>query len=134
MVGAWAGVDRRRRRAADQRHGPLQGASGQRPDSSPGTNSPLDCSCPGSASAADSLPWRAGTRGQDASDGGAAIARAAHGARPAAPSAECEANCAPHRPVRLTWPSLFKHVLAATSLEYKIGRAYDGFSRGRHGC
>ena len=30
---------------------PLQGASGQRPDSSPGTNSPLDCLCPGSAAA-----------------------------------------------------------------------------------
>jgi len=27
----------------------LQAAPGQRPDSSPGTNSPLDCSCPGSA-------------------------------------------------------------------------------------
>ena len=43
-----------------QSSGPLQGASGQWPDPSPGTVSPLDCLCPGSACSA----WpRAGARG-----------------------------------------------------------------------
>jgi hypothetical protein len=28
--------------------------------------------------------------------------------------AECEANCARHRPVRLSWAKLLKRVLAAT--------------------
>ncbi len=32
----------------------------------------------------------------------------------AAPPAECEANCAHHRPVRLSWAKLLKRVLAAT--------------------
>ena len=53
----------------------LQAAPGQRPDSSPGTNSPLDCLCPGSALAGERVqtnaagqvvlklktPWRDGT-------------------------------------------------------------------------
>ena len=40
--------------------GPLQGASGQWPDPLPGSNSPLDCLCPGSACSARP---RAGARG-----------------------------------------------------------------------
>ena len=36
--------------------------------------------------------------------------------------AECEANCARHRPVRLSRAKLLKRVLAATSLEYKLGQ------------
>ena len=53
----------------------LQAAPGQWPDPSPGTNSPLDCSCPGSALANERVqtnaarqvvlklktPWRDGT-------------------------------------------------------------------------
>ena len=36
--------------------------------------------------------------------------------------AECQANCAHHRPVRLSWAKLLKRVLATTSLEYKLGQ------------
>ena len=32
----------------------------------------------------------------------------------AAPPAECEATCAHHRPVRLSWAKLLKRVLATT--------------------
>ena len=32
----------------------------------------------------------------------------------AAPRAECEATCAHHRPVRLSWARLLRRVLAAT--------------------
>jgi len=52
----------------------LQAASGQWPDPSPGTNSPLDCLCPGSAAAPDPLSWRAGPQRQAARAGGAARA------------------------------------------------------------
>ena len=38
----------------------------------------------------------------------------------AAQPAECKANCAHHRPVRLSWAKLLKRVLDTTSLEYKL--------------
>ena len=110
----------------------LQAASGQRPDSSPGTNSPLDCLCPGSAAA----PLRFGVRitslrevsGPPLRDHGVLAPNAKLRALvvpqevPQAPEppaqeakpVECEANCAHHRPVRLSWAKLLKRVLAAT--------------------
>jgi len=153
-------------------HPALQAAPGQWPGSSSGTNSPLDCLCPGSALAIERVqtnaawqvvlklktPWRDGTthlvlrRNTDSpvdclcqpkgpSSARARPARlsplefmprlAALVPRPrlhlirlvpqepeppvrAAPPAECEATCAHHRPVRLSWAKLLKRVLAAT--------------------
>jgi hypothetical protein len=43
--------------------------------------------------------------------------------------AECDASCAHHRPVRLSWAKLLKRVLAPTKLEYKLVCAEASLSR-----
>jgi len=47
----------------------------------------------------------------------------------AAPPAECEASCAHHRPVQLSWARLHKRVLATTKLENKLVFAEASLSR-----
>ena len=105
---------------------PLQGASCQWPDPSPGTNSPLDCLSPGSAAAPDPLwcpltslrevsgpplrdPWRAGPQRQASRVGGAARTRAAYAGRTtgrmrgelcAPPAGAAELGAAAHACVR----------------------------------
>ena len=134
---------------------PLQAVPGQWPGPLPGTNSPLDCLCPGSALANERVqtnaagqvvlklktPWRDGTTHLVMSPLEFMQRLAALVPRPRlhlirfhgvlAPNAKlralvvpqgpespaqatqpdaCEANCAHHRPVRLSWAKLLKRV------------------------
>ena len=76
-----------------------------------GVHAAAGCAGATAAAAPDPLPRRAGAVihnfSQAARDGGAA--RPHEGAQATSP-AECEANCARHRPVRLSWAKLLKRV------------------------
>lgn len=88
----------------------LQAATGQWPGPSPGTNSPLDCSCPGSAYRIAFGP-RAGQKlAPNAKLRAQVVPQEPDAPAQAPPPAECEANCAHHRPVRLSWARLLKRV------------------------
>ena len=92
----------------------LQAAPGQWPDPLPGTHSPLDCVCPGSAYRIAFGP-RAGLQGLHGAGHGAARRRVLVPAGPAEEAgvsepAATEPGCAHRRPARMSWARLLKRV------------------------